>query len=72
MHLDFDIIAVLVSGSVFFILGGLWYAVVFSKPWQEALNFNEAEISEQTKDFPKSLLTHFIAGILTSIIMVWG
>lgn len=64
--------AILVSGLVYWILGGVWYAAVFSKSWQEALGFNamnEAEKAQLQKDFPKALLAHFISGLITSFIL---
>jgi hypothetical protein len=64
--------AILVSGVLYWILGGIWYAAVFSKPWQKALGFNalnEIEKAQQQKDFPKALLAHFISGLLTSFVL---
>jgi hypothetical protein len=40
MFTNLNFWAILVSGLVYWILGGIWYAAVFSKSWQEALGFN--------------------------------
>jgi len=72
MFINLNFWAILVSGLVYWILGGIWYAAVFSKSWQEALGFNamnEAEKAQLQKDFPKALLTHFISGLITSFIL---
>jgi ABC-type nickel/cobalt efflux system permease component RcnA len=59
-------LAVLVCGVIYFILGGLWYAAVFAKPWTTALQFTPEEETAQKKRFPVALVTHFIAGLLSS------
>ncbi len=72
MFTDLNFWAILVSGLVYWVLGGIWYAAVFTKPWQEALGFNalnETEKARLQKDFPKALLAHFVSGLLTSFVM---
>lgn len=72
MFTDLNFWAILVSGAVFWIIGGVWYAAIFSKPWQEVLGFNaldEAGKAKLQKDFPKALLVHFVSGLLTSFVM---
>jgi hypothetical protein len=59
-------LAVFVCGVIYFILGGLWYAVIFAKPWTTALAFSPEEEAAARKRFPAALITHFIAGLLTS------
>lgn len=72
MFTDLNFWAVLVSGLVYWVLGGIWYAAVFTKPWQEALGFNalnETEKAGLQKGFPKALLAHFVSGLLTSVVL---
>ncbi len=72
MFTNLNFWAILVSGLVYWILGGIWYAAVFSKSWQEALGFNnlnEAGKAKLQKEFPKALLAHFGSGLLTSFIL---
>jgi hypothetical protein len=72
MFTNLNFWAILVSGAVFWIIGGVWYAAIFTKPWQEALGFNaldEAGKAKLQKDFPKALLAHFVSGLLTSFVM---
>jgi len=69
MFTGINYLAVLVSAIVFFILGGLWYAALFSKPWQEGLNFSPEEKAEAEKNFPKALASHFISGLISSFVL---
>ena len=43
MTTDLNYLAMLVAALVFFIIGGVWYAAVFGKPWQTALKLNPEE-----------------------------
>lgn len=69
--------AVLVSGVSYFILGGVWYAAIFSKQYQAALKLTPEEQAQGEKAFPMALATHFISGLITSIVLAtlinaWG
>ncbi len=66
---DMNIWAVLVSGLVYFIFGGVWYAAVFSRQYQEGLGFNEEEKKEAEAAFPKALATHLVSGLVTAFVM---
>ena len=72
MFTGLNLWAILASGAVFWVLGGIWYAAVFTKSWQEALGFNaldEAGKAKLQKDFPKALLVHLVSGLLTSVVL---
>jgi hypothetical protein len=72
MFTDLNLWAILVSGAVYWILGGVWYAAVFSKPWQEAIGYNamsEVAKAKFQKDFPKALAAHFISGLITAVVL---
>ena len=64
-----NILAVLVAGVVFFVLGGLWYAVIFAKPVQKAMNFNAEQEAAAKAIFPRNLGIHFVSGLLMSYMM---
>ena len=38
---------------MYFLLGGLWYSLVFNKPWLEGLQYSEEELKEFEKGFSK-------------------
>ena len=64
-----NLIAVLVAGIVFFVLGGLWYAVVFAKPVAKAMNFNAEQEALAKTAFPRNLGIHFVSVLLLSFMM---
>jgi hypothetical protein len=66
---DINFLAVAVSAVIYWILGGVWYAAVFTKSYQAALNFSEAEKARATKEFPKALAAHFVSGLISSLII---
>jgi len=69
MFAEVNYLAVLVSGLIYFLLGGVWYAAIFSKPYQAALNFNVEEKAKADRNFPKALLAHFISGLISSLVL---
>lgn len=70
MTTDLNFLAILVAALVFFILGGVWYAAVFGKPWQTALNLNPEETARAQQDFPKALAVWFLSGLIISFVLV--
>jgi hypothetical protein len=57
--------AVLVSGVVIFILGGLWYSkTLFAKPWIRLMGKSEEEMKAASGPMPLLLLMAFICGLL--------
>lgn len=66
---DLNFLAILVSAVIYWILGGVWYAAIFSKAYQAALNFSEEEKVKVHKEFPKTLAAHLISGLITSLII---
>ncbi len=61
--------AILVSGLTYWIIGGVWYAAIFTKQYQTALNFDEETKKKADKDFTKALFAHFSSGLLTSFFL---
>ena len=62
-------LAVLVSGVLLFVLGGLWYSpVLFAKPWMAAQGKTEAELRAQagTASMPMMYLQAFVCALITS------
>lgn len=64
-----NLIAVLVAGIVFFVVGGLWYAVVFARPVAKAMNFTAEQEAVAKAIFPRNLGIHFVSGLLISYMM---
>jgi hypothetical protein len=61
--------AVLVGAAVYFVLGGLWYALIFTKPWTRALALAPDAKAKAEKDFPKALVCHVVSGLLTATVL---
>jgi hypothetical protein len=63
-------VAVLVSGVVIFLLGGLWYSpVLFAKRWVALIGKTEEELKASAGNMPTSYLFVFFCGLLTAWIM---
>jgi len=62
-------LAVLVSTLVWFVLGAVWYAVLFGKIFEKALAFNEEQNQKAKKNFARNLGIHFVSGFLISVMM---
>jgi hypothetical protein len=64
-------LAVLVSGVVLFILGGLWYSpLLFAKKWVALMGFSEAEIKAAQTDKQKMAIGYvavFLCALVTSL-----
>ena len=69
MHAVPDFWATIVSGVIYFVLGGVWYAGVFGKQYQAALNFSPEKQREAKKAFPQALVVHLIAGIIAAYVI---
>lgn len=63
-------IAVLVSGVVIFLLGGLWYSpLLFAKKWVALIGKSEAELKASAGNMPTSYLLVFVCGLATAWVM---
>jgi hypothetical protein len=69
MNLVPNILATLVGGAVYWIIGGLWYAAIFSKPYQVALGFSDDQWPELKKSMPMALSLFLISGILSAYVI---
>jgi len=65
-------LAVLVSGIVIFMLGGLWYSpVLFAKPWIALMGRTEEELRAEAakKSMPLMYFTVFVCGLVTAAVL---
>lgn len=69
MFSELNYFAMFVAALTYWIIGGVWYAAIFTRQYQAGLNFNEEEKKKAEKDFPKALIAHFISGLITSLFL---
>ena len=65
-------LAVLVSGIVIFMLGGLWYSpVLFAKPWIALMGRTEEELRARAKasSMPAMYGTVFLCGLISAFVL---
>lgn len=62
-------LAVLVSGIVIFVIGGLWYSpVLFAKPWVRLMNKTEEELKAGAPGAGPYILV-FVCALVTALVM---
>jgi hypothetical protein len=64
MHVNF--VAVLISAVIMWILGALWYGVLFKKSWRKLVGYAEGE---KPKNMIFGMVTSFIACLILSFVM---
>jgi hypothetical protein len=62
-------LAILVSGVVIFILGGLWYSVIFKKTWIALMGIPEEKMKEGAGAMPVLFLMAFLCALIQSWIL---
>src|SRR5438046_2604183 len=72
MHFpEVNYLAVLVTGIVLFVLGGLWYSpLLFAKKWVALMGFTEAEINAAKTDKQRMAIGYvavFLCALITSL-----
>jgi hypothetical protein len=68
MHIPLvNYLAVLATGIVIFILGGLWYSpLLFAKKWIALMGKTEDELKAASSSMPLAYVTVFLCGLVTS------
>ena len=69
MNLIPNVLATLVGGAIYWVIGGAWYAAILSKPYQAALGFGEAQAAQIKKSMPLALVLFLISGILSAYVI---
>ena len=64
---NFSYLAVLIGAVAFFILGALWYSVLFRKPWMDDMGLDPAERPEKPPVGP--LAGTFIAALVLAYVV---
>ena len=66
---EINYLAVCLAAIASYVLGGLWYAVLFSKPWAKAYGFEEGEAIKLWKN-PGATLSALLLGDLVGAFVI--
>ncbi len=69
MNMQPNLLATLVGGAIYWVIGGLWYAAILGKPYQAALKFGEEGAPQVKKSMPLALVLFLISGLLSAYVM---
>jgi surface polysaccharide O-acyltransferase-like enzyme len=63
-------LAVLVSGVVIFLLGGMWYSkLLFAKPWIALMGKSQEELRANAGPMPVNFLIAFLCGLISAYVI---
>ncbi|MGA2169172.1 MAG: DUF1761 domain-containing protein [Terracidiphilus sp.] len=65
-HLHFNHLAVLVAALIQWILGALWYSLLFAKPWMALTGHTKGE---RPKGAVIAMITSFIGGLILAFVL---
>jgi len=71
-HIDINYLAVLVSGAVAFLIGGVWYGPLFGKSWMSAVGKTEEELKQNfnpVKTFGLAFIGHVAVSLGLAYLM---
>ncbi len=68
-QVDINYWAVLVAAIVNFLLGAVWYSLLFGKQWLAIINKSEAELEEMKKGAPRAYVLSIIAALVMSFVL---
>lgn len=68
-----NFLAILVSAVIYWLLGALWYGVLFSKPWMalEHINMNDAKSMNPVLPYIITFLLNLLIAYVLSLISTW-
>lgn len=61
--------AVLLAGLASFLIGGVWYAVIFGKGWARAYRLSEEKLSELGKSVVWTMPTMFVCEMMSALVV---
>ena len=64
-----NIWAVIVSAVAAFVVGGLWYAVLFGKAWTRLHAFDEAQLKHMEKTQAQTFGVFFVCDLVTAAVL---
>ena len=61
--------AVLVAAVVMFMIGGLWYGLLFAKRWVEVHGFTDEQVQAMAKTQGRSFAIFFVSDLVMAVIL---
>ena len=68
-HLHFNHLALLVSALVQWILGAVWYSLLFAKPWIALTGHKKSERGERPKGAVLAMVSSFVVSLILSFVL---
>lgn len=69
-----NLLAVFVAAVAAFVVGGMWYAVLFGRPWARVYGYTEAQLQEMSKNpgrtFPLIFLCDVVMALAVAVLVV--
>lgn len=62
-------VAVAVSAVATFLVGGLWYGLIFAKVWVRLHGFTEEQIKQMAKDQPRNFALFFVGDLIMAMVI---
>jgi hypothetical protein len=64
-------LAVLVAGVAIFIVGGLWYSLIFAKPWTALMGITEEKMKEfKSSPAAKMMPLLYLGALISAFVIV--
>ncbi|MEK6935014.1 MAG: DUF1761 domain-containing protein [Nanoarchaeota archaeon] len=67
-----NLLAVLVAGIAYFIIGGLWYSLLFGKVWMNLMGFTKKDIEKAKQGgMAKKYVINFISALVPGYMLAY-
>ena len=64
-------LAVVLGALAFFLVGALWYGLLFSKPWQREVGMTEADVAAAREKGPGHMVRIMGLTLLAELVVSW-
>jgi hypothetical protein len=75
-HLHFNFLALLVSALIQWLIGGLWYSLLFRKPWMALTGYLRPANGERPKGAVVAMIASFVISLVLSLmlahVVIWA
>lgn len=68
LNVPINYFAVLISAVVYFLIGSIWFSVLFGKLWQKEMKFSKEDVEKAKK---KNMTTAYIINFIATVVSVY-